>query len=386
MDSPLFDGTQITSINHLPIEILGDIFLLCIVASWSTAFCEPVQPKRCQAPLSVSQVCRHWREIALSVPLLWCSLAGRDGAIALHPESTKVWLARSRNLPLSLHLGPRFSHETRLPENDAHISKIFNIFSKEMHRWRSISLFLNENLARQFIATVDAKPENLEELDLYFVGNTADLSVDISSLLRFFSKLRKLSWQGIRIHPMSLLNVPFHQLTHIHIWLDSSGWSVLPCLTKCTNAVEIHWYGVRSANLLSVGELPPTPLLQLQSLNLRGSGYLIGLFSRLTLPSLKFLYIQTYSATGDHRLLEDFLNRSSCPLQQFILRGNLDLESAVKYLTIPFLGSIPDIEVHLRSPVASEVFQELKDSHTPTLDHLKIAYPYDESLPFFMWE
>jgi hypothetical protein len=389
MDSPPFNGThRITSINHLPIETLGDIFFLCIVPRWPTAFCEfdhPVEPKRYQAPLSVSQVCRHWREIALSVPLLWCSLAGPHGA-ALHPEFTKLWLARSRNFLLSLYLSPPFSHETRLPENYAHISKTFDILSNEMHRWRTISLVLNENLARQFIATVNAKAINLEELELYFIGQNTDLSVEISSLLRFFSKLRKLSWKG-RIYQRSLVDIPFHQLTHVHVAsLNSSALTVLVCLMACTNAVEIHWTGVRSADL-SVGELPRTPLLQLQSLKLQGSGDLGRLLSRLSLPSLEILHIETCSTIRDHRLLEDFLNRSSCPLQQFILRDNLilDLESAIKYLTIPFLGSIPDIEVHLRSSVPMTVFQELKDSHTPALDRLKFAYPYGENLPVFTW-
>jgi len=135
----------------------------------------------------------------------------------------------------------------------------------------------------------------------------------------------------------------------------------------------------------SVGELPQTPLLQLQLLKLQGSGDLIRLLSRLTLPSLKYLHIQTSPATWDHRLLDDFFNRSSCPLRQFILGGDLDLESAVNFLTIPFLRSIPNIELHLRSSVPLEVFQELKESHTPTLDRLKIAYPYDESSPVFTW-
>ncbi|KIK01241.1 hypothetical protein K443DRAFT_7074 [Laccaria amethystina LaAM-08-1] len=151
------------------------------------------------------------------------------------------------------------------------------------------------------------------------------------------------------------------------------------------NTVEIHWTDVRSADLLSVGELPRIPLLQLQLLKLQGSGDLARLLSRLSLPSLKILHIQTSSAKRDHRLLEDFLNKSSYPLQQFILWDNLilDLESAVKYLTIPFLGSILDIEVHIRSLVPMTAFQELKDSHTPTLDCLKIAYPYNENLPVF---
>ena len=385
MDSIPFNGAHgITSINHLPIEILGDIFLLCILQGSPAALC---RPKHDLAPLSVSQVCRHWRETALEVPSLWCSLAPPHGAVALHPEFSKVWLARSRNLPLSLHLAPLLSHGTRIPEKDAHSSKIFEIFLNEMHRWRTISLVLNENLARQFIATVDEKAKILEELELYFIGNTRNLSVEISSLLGFFPKLRKLSWKRRRIYQTSLpLNIPFHQLTHIYISLKSSAGRVLPCLTKCTNAVEICWKGVVSPDLLYINQFPQTPLPQLQFLKLQGSEDLIRLLSRLTLPSLKCLHIQTSSRTWDHRLLEDFFNRSSCPLRQFILRDNLDLESAAKCLTIPFLGSIPGIEVHLRSSVPLDVFQELKDSHTPTLDRLKFAYPCDERSPVLMWE
>ncbi|KIK01234.1 hypothetical protein K443DRAFT_575802 [Laccaria amethystina LaAM-08-1] len=377
----------IISINHLPIEILAHIFLLCILHGWPAAFCEYYdqhpQPNRDLAPLSVSQVCRHWREIALSVPSLWCSLAGPQGAVAaLHPEFTQAWLARSRNLPLSLHLAPPFTSD---PGN-ARTSKIFDIFSNEMHRWRTISLVLNENLAHQFIATADARAKNLEELESYFVGYATHLSADISSVLRFFSKLRKLSWRGRNVYSTSLENVPFHQLTHIHMSLIAPASDVIACLTKCTNAVEIYWNGVRGPDFSYVHGIPQIPLLQLQLLKLQGSGSLVRLLWKLTLPSLKFLHIQSSSATRDHRLLEDFFNRSSCPLQQFIFQDNLSLQSAVKFLTIPFLGSIPDIEVHSRSSVSLEVFQELKDSYTPTLDRLKFAYPHGEISPVFMWQ
>jgi hypothetical protein len=122
---------------------------------------------------------------------------------------------------------------------------------------------------------------------------------------------------------------------------------------------------------------------------LKGTGDFAHILSRLTLPSFKYLRLETQSKAQKHKLLEDFLHRSSCPLQQFILDDiYVDQESIVKYLTIPFLETIPDIQVYLGETAKDDVFQEmqeLKDSQdTPTFRRLQISYP--EGGPAFTWK
>jgi len=91
----------------------------------------------------------------------------------------------------------------------------------------------------------------------------------------------------------------------------------------------------------------------------------------------------------DHRLLEDFFDRSSCSLQHFTFNDDyLDEESAAKYLTIPFLETIPDIQIYLGGSWDNDILQrmdELKNSQdTPTFRRLQISYPTCN--PAFTWK
>ncbi|KAF8199282.1 hypothetical protein K438DRAFT_1475183, partial [Mycena galopus ATCC 62051] len=49
----------------IPVEILSLIFLNCLPANGR------VRPSTFSAPVSLTQINRHWREIAVSIPHLW---------------------------------------------------------------------------------------------------------------------------------------------------------------------------------------------------------------------------------------------------------------------------------------------------------------------------
>ena len=256
-----------------------------------------------------------------------------------------------------------------------------------MYRWRTIAFTLNDNLARQFIATVDSKAQILEELELVFEG-LSSTSVEVSALLPSLPKLRHLSWYG-NLSEVSLRNIPFHRLTHIYMVSHNSAQDVATCLSQCTAALEIQWDCVDCWDSPSVYGLPQTTLLHLRSLYLKGAGDFAHILSGLTLPSLKCLRLETKSKAQNHKLLEDFFDRSSCPLRQFILSDIcVYQESIVKYLTIPFLETIPDIRIYLGGSKGDVLrkMQEVKDSQdTPTFHRLQISYP-ECSWPAFTWK
>ncbi|KAL6298569.1 hypothetical protein BKA93DRAFT_46703 [Sparassis latifolia] len=90
-------------INRLPIEILGDIFLLVM---------RPVKPKhafiwnssrlRHTRGLTVlTKVCRHWRDVCTNFPFLWSHISGapRDA-----DPPIPLFLQRSRPAPLTVYL------------------------------------------------------------------------------------------------------------------------------------------------------------------------------------------------------------------------------------------------------------------------------------------
>ena len=288
--------------------------------------------------------------MALSLPFLWNSLAASGlGPFIPHPALIELRISRSRGHPLSLHFALSLSNTSRNNplQYHSHASKIFELFSKEMYRWRTISFILNNTLIGQFLGAVDSKARNLQELDLVF--DTRVLGRDaakVSSLLPLLSNLRKLSWLG-QLPIMSLRNIPFRQLTHIYLELLLYGGDVAECLSHCTSTLEIHWKGVTCMDpYMARGKGPQAALLSLQLLSLLGNRDLALILGWLTLPSLKDLHLHTHVSftSRDHRLLEDFFNRSSCPLNNFTFYdSDLDRESIFDYLAIPFLESIPSI-------------------------------------------
>ncbi|KAJ6514278.1 hypothetical protein C8R47DRAFT_917917, partial [Mycena vitilis] len=79
----------------LPTEITVEIFLRCLPT-------QPRLPCPSVSPLLLTQICHHWREIALDTPGLWQSLIFRDHRVSV--ELLRLWLARSATLPLNFSL------------------------------------------------------------------------------------------------------------------------------------------------------------------------------------------------------------------------------------------------------------------------------------------
>ncbi|KAJ7435659.1 hypothetical protein B0H11DRAFT_1886824 [Mycena galericulata] len=82
----------------LPSEITSRIFVECLPAHGR------VRPAPHTAPLSLTQTCRQWREIAIASCMLWRSvnlcLDGRSSDSAL--PRLRQWFARTKGQPLSL--------------------------------------------------------------------------------------------------------------------------------------------------------------------------------------------------------------------------------------------------------------------------------------------
>ncbi|KAJ6589355.1 hypothetical protein B0H19DRAFT_1303485 [Mycena capillaripes] len=83
----------------LPNEIISEIFIHFL----------PVYP-RCppltgtHSPTNLTHICRYWREIALTTPMLWraISLSDDEAPMARQLQRSQIWLDRSRDCPLSI--------------------------------------------------------------------------------------------------------------------------------------------------------------------------------------------------------------------------------------------------------------------------------------------
>ncbi|KAF7374469.1 hypothetical protein MSAN_00331200 [Mycena sanguinolenta] len=106
-------------IRRIPQDVLVEIFLLCL-PSEHNALIDPAE-----APLVLVRICRHWRSVAYSSPILWRSIH----IPSLHYRETppnvllrlekivKEWLERSANCSLSVSFVDSANY---VPDLDSH--------------------------------------------------------------------------------------------------------------------------------------------------------------------------------------------------------------------------------------------------------------------------
>jgi hypothetical protein len=91
------DYTARDPVLTLPLEIICDIFLLCIPPV-------PYQPNPRRAPLLLLTICRAWSGIALSFPALWSHLDITVSDPQRMASFVARWFGRAADPPLSLKL------------------------------------------------------------------------------------------------------------------------------------------------------------------------------------------------------------------------------------------------------------------------------------------
>lgn len=91
----------LSPIRRLPAEVLSIVFMFCLPADWTMINCSPQD-----TPMLLSQICGHWRAVAVSTPGLWSSInleSWPDNPTSKLPL-LKVWLKRSGESALSIRL------------------------------------------------------------------------------------------------------------------------------------------------------------------------------------------------------------------------------------------------------------------------------------------
>ncbi|KDQ51403.1 hypothetical protein JAAARDRAFT_140488, partial [Jaapia argillacea MUCL 33604] len=84
---------SLVPISRLPPEVLASIFVQHVAQNDLRS---PLLSSGCSADwwIAVTHVCKHWREVALATPMLWCSLPFQRSDLV--PEM----IVRSRMAPL----------------------------------------------------------------------------------------------------------------------------------------------------------------------------------------------------------------------------------------------------------------------------------------------
>ncbi|KAJ7639162.1 hypothetical protein FB45DRAFT_827949 [Roridomyces roridus] len=124
---------QSICISSLPPEIMSAIFIRCLPTVRKGRDAVNIA----EVPLLLSQVCSHWRQIALSAPTLWKDLDIRLEYFERKQAANMVetWLARARNCPLSVTFQGSTRHLV-----DSESTRFFEMFCRHASAMKSLRL------------------------------------------------------------------------------------------------------------------------------------------------------------------------------------------------------------------------------------------------------
>ncbi|KAF8913449.1 hypothetical protein CPB85DRAFT_1434083 [Mucidula mucida] len=210
----------LSPLRHLPQEILTEIFHFSCVDHTNLL-------DTSDGPWCLAQVCRRWRNIVLSTPLLWAHLhcfdstGGKDVALrkASIPTLRRA-LALSDKVPLDIIL-----HVDDLDPyaDNPHVMKIYELWIEELmsvsERWKHLSLSIYQD-AIPLLETVHGRIPLLETLEL----NSHSPRVSGEGVITAFAdapSLREVRLENINPLDYYEVDIPLSQITRMEsTWVD----------------------------------------------------------------------------------------------------------------------------------------------------------------------
>ncbi|KAJ7033668.1 hypothetical protein C8F04DRAFT_1103762 [Mycena alexandri] len=320
--------TAMSAANHcpavlLPTEILAEIFIICLPnqqSKWDfyRIVGNPRTLRSHEAPLLVANVCRRWREVAVSTPRLWLSLGlGKDGSI----DSTGVvlaWISRSQPYPLSFTMNRILPPAQAVEELKSHCD-----------RWSAVEVVIPEGRSRLF-NDVRGRLSSLTQLCL---------ELETKCTVESFAEAPRLE----RLHLISGADsisvlLPWHQLTRLTCE-DLTDLECINTLRNCRALIDCDFIGydtLRSRE--TILSFPPIMHPYITSFKIYGEATVDAL-RLLELPSLRIFEMDV---EDDCEILISFFARSHCQLESLCLKR---IEGQHLIRCLPFLTSLVSLEI-----------------------------------------
>ncbi|KAF7374054.1 F-box domain-containing protein [Mycena sanguinolenta] len=329
LDDPLHQPPPFLS---LPPEIVAEIFV-----NFFPIY--PTFPSHSGklSPLLLCQVCRHWRDIALSTPALWKNISidvqDPDDHQDEKLERFKTRTARSGNCPLSLKLTG--------PTTSSVLTQFIETIVAHCSRWEHLEVLV------PFDSLHLLKGDMPLLRDLTF--GPIDLRHDVHSALSLFQHapaLHQITLTSCFLNATVLL--PWAQLTHLdaHCLYEDECTDILcaaPLLVTCTLSVCC------SDDDIVIGPAVPVHTI-LASVSLLAEDPDVRLWlvlDCLTLPALRLLQVaEPCISLGG---LAAFVARSGCALDELTIT-DATLEEEAGREVLPSVGEISmDRKITLQS-------------------------------------
>ncbi|KLO10970.1 hypothetical protein SCHPADRAFT_942442 [Schizopora paradoxa] len=319
--------------NKLCPEILGEIFQACIATSG-----ERSGPSLSSAPINISQVCRRWRQVALSTPRLWSSFSllhrryiENDSSDDYHCIKRTIpviknWIERSSCAPLDFDIYMRLHEFMKDLAED--IESLLEILIDQRDRWRSVTIIYDFPLSRWFDVSF-SDMYMLRHLQLECCS-TPDCVARLD--LTRSPKLETLFLQG-NFKMIGSGNIP--SLANVHLAPNTGvpSLSAFPTLQDCFDilrrAPSLQIFDASCEGSSDEDFFEHIQMNNLHGFHLRlGSTHVVSknqlssFFEHLTVPSLKSLHVSCHSLIDYSPInanLLGLITRSQAPISTLIL-------------------------------------------------------------------
>jgi len=349
-------------INRLPIELLAEIFSLTLLnhaGSWDTQR-PPLfrdfpglsfSPGLSSDPMMLAQVCRYWRCVTFTTPLL------------------ETWLERSADCPLKISFFEPFQaskeNSSGWSQQNMLSTEILSLLMTHSHRWKAIDFHFSLGIPLVLANLPAGSLKILESATILHNPTSALLSQDdlppldkVWEAIHASPSFREGHW-GFEYLENRLQNVPWARMTCIEVTMSID--SLFEALAFCHNLVDLRF----TDSLLVYDTIPRAvdnqssnrhhPRTTIVLPHLRNFSVTISqppdaIFQRLTLPSLISFSIQQYGtsqALHNPASFHDLLARSQCRLRQYFYDDpSPDGEdNLLKILASPLLSSVVNLSV-----------------------------------------
>ncbi|KAJ7626558.1 hypothetical protein DFH06DRAFT_1481033 [Mycena polygramma] len=323
----------------LPTEITEEIFQRCLLS-------QPQMPCPSKAPLLLTQICQHWREIALNTPGLWQSLLFKDRESSV--ELLRLWLSRSGTLPstFSLHCW-----------DPLRASTLIEAVMPHAHRWQDVQFGLPLSSFGDFnLKLRHTSFPILRAISLDILQRTADDQITETVAIKDAPALCEVH---VSTFPKIKILVSWSQMASLTLRDGVEFMECLSLLRACPALVNltVHTCGFAASHTDVLA------LHSLQALDCNISDGADTLLQYLTPSRLERLAITDTGTVERASVLTAFLRRSFCQIRYLSLllpNANTVLPENLAL----FFRAVPDSvsELHLawrRGPLPENLFPAL---------------------------
>lgn len=324
---------SLSPIMRLPDKVLGQIFICSVIT------CEICAGRRNSSEdrrtrvstLMPSQVCSHWRSVALSTPELWSHInfvipfSAKDARS--EETAMKTFIARSKDSPLSIIM------ESDSPSSkvEAELSRIRRCILPSIARWREADLTITRS-AFDALRAVKRAPLSLETLSLRRGNHTI---IPEHTSLGTFAVAPKLRRLHLMCFSPNWLQISWIQLTDLTWFGGFSNYDqAMDLLRQCSNLECCRLWVEPNFRRSMAQQHLPIRLPHLRQFEIAADGSCLeGFLQVLVLPTLRDLSVAVFLELDVSQIIQSLIERSSCHLEVLEISSPI-LGSEIHFLDI----------------------------------------------------